>query len=258
MEAKDSFWLKDWENEPVSFSIKIARIKNRIESILYSIKVFFQRIFDKDHLSPNDIWNLSHSLAPKILTYLTRFKKMERHGYPGYFSEYNENEWKSKEEYEEAVAKGNFDPDVAAGTITGPEKWEQILDKMIFAFEWLVKIDGGGMFNDKITIPFYKKWGLKDPHAKVKENERIDYVYEMTPEYIKEQEEKNDIVMKFGGLSSEMMSSEGDLHIKNPEKYKLLGSKVIYYNIEYEIEVIEKRVQEGLDLFSKFYRSLWD
>ena len=258
MEAKDSVWLRDWANEKVTLRIRIKRIFHFFEGWFYSVKVFFQRLFDKDHLSPNDIWNLSWSLAPKIYKYILRFKKMERNGYPGYFSEYNENEWKCKEDWKQAVKDGRFDPDVSAGTISGKDKWEQILDKILFSFEWLTQIEG--CLSDRKAQAFYDKWGLKNPYAENEENKRVDYIYEMLPNYIKEQEDndKTGLMKDYGGLAPECMSSQSDLHIKDPDKYRLLGEKVMYYNIEYEMDVIEKRVQEGLDLFGKYFRNLWD
>lgn len=51
--------------------------------------------------SPTQLWNLDYYLAKHIYYALKQFKAMERHGYPGCY-----------------------------GADT-PEKWEEILDKMI-------------------------------------------------------------------------------------------------------------------------------
>lgn len=258
MEAKDSFWLRDFENEKPSLSIRLGRLGYRIRDILYEIKYIVQKIFYRDHLSDMDIWNIGNSMAKIIFKRLSRFKKLERHGYPSYFSEYRKNEWESKEAYEKAVNEGKIDCDVAEGKISGIEKWEQTLDAMLFSFEWIANIEWrSGDEKDKISEAFYKKYGLKNPYAEIEENKYVNYVYEMLPEYKKELEEREDY-KEFGGLSNETLSGECNLHIKEPEKYRLLGSRERYFNSKYEIEVIEKKVSEGLELFGKFYRSLWD
>lgn len=55
--------------------------------------------------SPTQLWNLDYYLAKHIYYALKQFKAMERHGYPGCY-----------------------------GADT-PEKWEEILDKMIWSFK---------------------------------------------------------------------------------------------------------------------------
>jgi hypothetical protein len=181
---------------------------------------------------------------------------MERFGHPSYFREYYDQEWKSKEEYEQAALNGQIDLEVAAGVISGQDKWEQTLDKMIFAFDWITHAQDH--LDDKVANEFYKRHNLKNPHAKIQENICKEYVYEILPEEKKRQENETPYVKEFGGLAPEMMSSESDLHIKHPDKYKLLGVKDLYYDYEYEDEKIRKEVDEGLKLFGRFYLSLWD
>lgn len=62
------------------------------------------------YVNPRDTWNLDYTIAEFVLPRLKLFKKLEN-GYPG---------------------KGEMDT---------PEKWNEALDKMILAFEYMVDED---------------------------------------------------------------------------------------------------------------------
>lgn len=64
-----------------------------------------------------DTWNLNHTLALIIAPLLRQFKET-KYGYPSQFSD---NKY--------------------GGTGEGPEKWDEILDKMIWTFEWYARED---------------------------------------------------------------------------------------------------------------------
>jgi len=209
-----------------------TRIKWKIKKIAdayRSIKWFLQRLFRSYHASDCDIWNLHEYLTPIILGKLIAFRNSPLHGYPSCFSEYCENEWKSKEEYDDAVDKGD---------ILGGEQaaWLKVIDEMIFAFEFLNYYEASDKKRDKML----KKYGLEYPHKKIPENRMVHYVY------------------KYGkGEDEHIMSSHLPPKDKENEKYTYLGEDVSYYNFDLEREYYE-RVEKGMKLFAKYYLSLWD
>lgn len=78
--------------------------------------------------SPTQLWNLDYYLAKHIYYALKQFKAMERHGYPGCY-----------------------------GADT-PEKWEEILDKMLWSFKEISEdFKNQPLFSRKDTDSFFKK-----------------------------------------------------------------------------------------------------
>jgi hypothetical protein len=204
----------------------------RIRDMYYSIKYMTQRIFRPNHLSDIEWWNLDLTMAKWIYPRLKTFIKKERHGYPGIFSEYNKNEWKSKEQYEKAIKTG----ELLGG---GPEAWDKILQEMIFAFEWEIYYKNSN--NEKQRDKFCKQWGIKNPHEKRIENKYIDYIYKS-------------LEPGFAGCASD----DPELDKKEPEKYLFLRRCVRYYDAKYDIEIISPRAQKGFELFGKHFSNLWD
>jgi len=210
----------------------LKRIRWKIEKIglaYRSVKWFSQRAFRTYHASDCDLWGLSNHLAPIILGKLQAFKNAPRHGYPSFFSDYYEEEWESKEEYDDAVAKGKM----AGG---GEKAWNEVLNEMVFAFEFITCYEA----NDKKRDRMLKKYGLKYPHEKTPENRTVYYAYRCG--------EDND---------KHVMSSY--LPPEDPENAnrEYLGEDISYYNFDLEMEYYE-RVQKGLDLFAMHFMSLWD
>jgi hypothetical protein len=95
------------------------------------VRFVMQRIFRKDHIADLDLFDLDLNLALYIYPRIKAFVKAEKPGYPGYFAEYLESEWKSREEYDKAVKEGK----IAGG---GAEAWNAVLQEILFAFEWKV------------------------------------------------------------------------------------------------------------------------
>jgi len=246
---KKSVSLFDFDDEKTPLLETIFyRIKYRIENFFYGIKYGFQKLFRPYHASDLELWNLDGLMAKMLYPKILAYKKMERHGYPSDFSEYHKNEWKSKEEYENAVKEGK----IKGG---GPEAWEKVLDEIIFAFEWhLFCKDSIG--TDKRAKKFFEKYGYKNPYAETEENKSVFYIYHMSEKYINEQVEK-DPDLKNGGLAPECLSGECDLHIKEPENYSLKGEHIHYCDTHYIME-IEKRAQEGFRLFGMYFTNFWD
>lgn len=233
MEEKKEKSFVDYMIEERDHEISIfTRIKWKIEKVANayrSIKWFLQKLFRSYHASDCDIWNFHDHLTPIILGKLIAFRNSPLHGYPGCFSEYCENEWKSKEEYDDAVDRGD---------ILGGEQaaWLKVLDEMIFAFEFLNCYEASDKKRDKML----KKYGLKYPHEKIPENRMVHYVY------------------KYGeGEDEHIMTSHIPPEDKENEKYTYLGEDISYYNFDLEREYYE-RVEKGMKLFAKYYLSLWD
>ena len=125
--------------------------------IIRKIKWFLQKVFRKDHTSDHELWSLDYYLAKIILPKLKRFKAMGRNGYPGNFISKKEealNMGYTEGEIDKAINKGDL-------VIGGPEKWEESLDEMIFAFDFIVSAD-----DTTQEEAFYKRYNLKNPYSK--------------------------------------------------------------------------------------------
>jgi len=195
---------------------------------IFALRMLFQKIFRKDHISDNELWGLDHSMAPYILKYLKAFKKSDRHGYPGYFSEYNENEWRSKEEYDEAVIEDR----ILGG---GNKAWEKILDIIIMAFEYKV-IDSLGL---KREGDWYLKYLGMNPYDENNPcNKHVSFSYRKLDER--------------PGVGSTMSSNEPNL-----DEVEWATKRESALNIEL-IHYAEECVQYGFELFGRFYQNLWD
>lgn len=156
-DEKGTFWekLDDWALDHIPAFI--YRIPTKIRNIISEIRWFFQRVFRKNHTSDNQIWDLAYTLIDYIRPKLQAFIDTEKMGYPAIFSEYNENEWRSKEEYDKAIKEGKH----LGG---GPEAWDKVLKEMMFAFDFY-HWDGEIKETD-----FLKKYNLEDPYEKKPEN----------------------------------------------------------------------------------------
>lgn len=116
-------------------------MKRRLIDWFYEVKYFFQRIFRSNHASDRDIFELFPRLAEIILPKLKTFRK-KTYAHPGDFVD--------DENYKGSVGGGQ-------------EKWNEYLDEMIFAFEFIL---ADNFMNDKQLERFKKKygdWELKKP-----------------------------------------------------------------------------------------------
>ena len=133
------------------------------------------------YVNPKDIWNLDVTIAEFILPRLKLFKK-KTISYPGY------------------------------GEMDTPEKWDEALDKMILAFEYILDDD----------------WWIDNPE--------YDYT--------------DGLHMKFEPCENskfhELIVEEEDW-VKDIEKNK-----------RKEEQRRQNVIDEGLQLFAKYYRHLWD
>lgn len=215
--------LDDWALDYVPGPI--YRIPVRIKDFMYSVKYFFQKLFRKSHTSDREIWNLHHYMAKSLYPKLKAFKDSKRVGYPGIFSEYHENEWKNREEYDKALAEGKLEGG-------GPDAWEKVLDEVLFAFDWFLS-------EEDVNDDFYKRWELDNPHEEIEENLNISYWYSLPGG---------------GALSTSEELSQEELD-KRGATFK--NTRKFYFNVKKHMEYAE-RAQKGFELFGKHFMSFWD
>ena len=158
-------------------------------------------------IQAHDTWNLDNTLAHIIYPALVQLKA-EKNGVPSEFAEVGGEDFVQQESfdfysetYDEAWKKGL-------------ERWDEILDKMIWSFEQLVK----GNYNDKYfhgTAEY--DWVKSDKTYPNPITGKIEKTYQMVD--------------------------------KNPNDHW-------FDDVGFRLH--EERIQEGLELFGKYYRSLWD
>ncbi len=210
---------------------KIKRFWDKIRNT----KWFFQRIFRSSHASDCDLWGLADHMAPIIAKKLVEFRKINLHGTPMYFVDYdkeNYSGWETEEKYEEARAAG----EIGGG---GHEAWGKAIDEMIFAFEYTAYYNG---ISERKREYFLNKYNLEDPSEKKPSNRDVGYVYK--------NEDEDDHHTMYTGDPPEVIGKEN-------KGYKFVGESVHYHNKKLERDFYE-RAQKGLDLFAKHYWSLWD
>ena len=105
----------------------------------YSVKSNFQRLIRKHHLSNSDIWNLNSRLAPYLHQKIKVYRDFSRGGYPGVFD--SEEEWKIE------------------------------IDKMLFAFEFLMIVDLP--VKNRKRKAFFERIGEVDYESEVEENKVV-------------------------------------------------------------------------------------
>jgi len=194
---------------------------------IYVIRMAVQRIFRKNHLSDNMLWDARTPLIKYSYKIVKAFKESERNGYPSDFSEYNEHEWKSEDEYKQAIADGKL----KGG---GFAAWEKVLDIILMAMEH--EISESSL---KKQSEWYLKYFGMDPHDDTNKcNEYINYSY-------REIDAKKNI----GSTLSHQMP---DL-----DKVEWCTKEVHHSNLDL-IRYAEECVQYGFELYGKYILSLWD
>lgn len=215
-------WL--YEHFPNAYHI----FKYRVPDFCREAKWALQRVIRKGHYSDSDLWSLDSALAKIILPKLIAFKNSNRAGYPSNFSEYDESFGGTKEEYEN-------NPNYVGG---GGERWEEILDEMIYAFEYTLYSEHFNRQGDtsKKQIEFHNKYNLKDPYRKTEDNLSYSYTYK---------NDKGHVVMS------------GDSDLENKKGYKLVEKYDSYIDIQ-ELHRQRERAVEGFKLFGQYFQNLWD
>lgn len=180
------------------------RIILNIKNIPKELKWLLQRIF-KGYDDPY-LWNFYSSFAKEIYPKFKAFCEMKKHGLSTcYFDNPDKINYTDKE-FEKAF-----------------ENYDVILNKILFAFEWVLYNDG--TCNKKFRKYFEKKYG--NPYEKIESN--------------KHEPKKYTIVDEDG----------------NERKEYLLGREPYYYNTEM-VEEFYKKAEEGFEFFGKYLFTFWD
>ena len=169
------------------------------------IHTFLQWIYDKRkrnikiHIDPWDVWSMDTTLAYIIIPMLKELRE-QAHGYPADFCT-------DDDDYgHQQIFKGDgfeFPED------SGMERWQEALDKMIWAFEQVVDFDWEEQYREGVT--------------------------------------------DFQWVDSDYEDGTG-------EKYStMIDGPNHTCVVDYDgIRKHQARMQEGFDLFGKYYRNLWD
>jgi hypothetical protein len=154
-----------------------------------------------------DSWSLDHTLALIILPALIQLK-IEKSGVPSEFVDVGGADHDSQLSFD--FYKESHD----AAFEQGCEKWNEVLDKMIWSFQQLALEDYDSQYHHgKMEID----WVKTDEQMYNPINNKMEDTYQMVD--------------------------------KNPGEHW-------YDHVGHMLH--EERIQEGLELFGKYYRSLWD
>lgn len=154
-----------------------------------------------------DTWNLDHTLSLIIYPALLQLKAT-KHGVPSEFVNVGGEDYTDQDSFDfyKETHKEAFDE--------GVKKWDEVLDKMIWSFEQLLKQNYDSLYH----------------HG------------EMEMDWIKtDQEFQNPITGK--------LEKTYQMVDKNPNDH--------WYDFEGH-QLHDERIQEGLELFGKYFRTLWD
>jgi hypothetical protein len=202
-------------------------IGSKFKNLKYPIKYTTQKIFRANHIADNEIWNLYCYLARDILPKLIAFKNAKRMGTP-IFDGQSQDETKDEE-------------------TNRVEKWDDILDKMIFGMKWIV-VDNWGKSHKKYEKELKAQYG--DWDAKVEENKSY-FLFKKLPSKNGE-EEMFEMVDDPSELSEDDIKEEIR---KNGDNW--LEKATFYYNVKLHNE-LSMKAQEGLKLFGEYFWNLWD
>lgn len=158
-------------------------------------------------IDPYDTWNLDHTLAMIILPALIQLKEVKQ-GVPSEFADVG------GEDYREQLCFDFYHETHDESFEEGVKRWNEVLDKMIWAFQQLVTEDYDALYH----------------HGKAE----YDYV-------------KSD--KQYPNPVTGKMENTYQMVDKNPNDHW-------YDHVGHMLH--EERIQEGLELFGKYYRALWD
>jgi hypothetical protein len=197
---------------------------------VYAMRMSLQRIFRSNHLADCDIWEAGYTIAKQSLKIVKAFKDYDRHGIPSIFSEYHENEWKSKEEYDKAIADGKM----LGG---GQDAWEKVLDHIIMALEYKANEGNKAKLEEEWWIKYF---GMNpyDESNRCNKYEKYEFRY-------KDDNKNIGCHMTF------------DSPPEDPERCEYIKKEICYGNSEL-VRYAEELVQEGFELFGKYCTAMWD
>lgn len=155
-----------------------------------------------------DTWSFDHNLAHIIYPALLQLKAT-KHGVPSELvDDVGGEDWKDQDSFDFYKESHNDAFNEAC------KRWDEILDKMIWAFQ-------------QLTLDDYSQ---KYHHGK--------------PEFDWIESDK-----LYANPISGKMEKTYQMVDKNPDEH--------WYDVEGH-QLHDKKIQEGLELFGKYYRSLWD
>jgi hypothetical protein len=193
-------------------------------------KIKFTKQQEERGFDDSTLWELFSNLGEYIYPRIKAFRDMERCGHPTYFSEYHHSEG-SKEEYDKAVADGHRCYEVAAGLLTPEQAWKQVLNKIVYAFEYVVFVEGGKTLEE--SRPFwihYFGFSPYDEDNECNKYERWSYV-----------------------------NPKNKLHTWAFKDPKIENAKhSVHYGNNELMNYASYCAQVGLDLFAEFFFCLWD
>ena len=162
----------------------------------------------KVEIDHSDTWSLDYTLALVIYPALVQLKA-EKHGIPNELvNDVGGEDWTNQDSFDFYKETHHDAFDVAC------QRWEVILDKMIWSFEQLVRGD----------------YSEKYHHGK------------METDWIKSDKTYPNPVTGKIEPTWQMIDKNPDEHWYDSEGHQLH----------------DERIQEGLELFGKYYRALWD
>jgi hypothetical protein len=140
----------------------------RIKNFLNEFKWSIQRIYRKNNCADADLWSLDFCLAKIILKKLRAFREHKLYGHPCDFCTWedlkNTGQYKNKKKYLTAIKNGK----IMGG---GFNKWIETIDKMIFAFEFILSEQGYKKEKAKFVI----KYG--DWEEKIEKNKQESHIF---------------------------------------------------------------------------------
>ena len=197
-----------------------------IRDIPYKLRMFCQKLFRPNHIPDNEIWNLDCYLVKLILPRLQAFKKAKRVSY----------QVVNKETYDYMLPNEEMDKKEA-------EAWEDVLDRMIFAFEFAYQEAFDNRKAKKLRKKIKEKFGDWDGET---ENNKHYFLWK-----------KNDNGSYTSASFFEELSSEDILRYEKEDGKNWLKEQTFYYNVQLHSE-LQKKATEGFELFGKYFQGLWD
>jgi len=158
-----------WPDEQTRFEHSLEWLEDRVQDFynVFNWLWFDRRTGQKQriHIDPWDTWSMDHTLAPIILPMLKQLKKT-KHGAPQVdLEDVPKKLWPSKKELLEYTKTGDTDPKFF-------ERWDWVLDEMIYAFDCKANKDD-----------VYMRFDVEERDAMNAEQERISNGFRLFGKY---------------------------------------------------------------------------
>lgn len=213
------------------------RLRNKIRDNYYEVKYFFQRIF----IGHDDfqVFEMYTHLAHHTLPLLVQFRK-NCQGYPVTFSLFEDNCGLDQVAYDKAIEDG----ELLGG---GQEAWFAILDEMIFAFQYTIVEDSNprNRKEKKMAKLFKEEHG--DVWAEKEENKK-DSSY-----HLYNDEDGNILHVP----CSDWIVADHDAYLNKGYEYGGIKNSPSFHHDDDLEKKLRERCDKGLELFGKWYKSLW-